>query len=60
MSRNMTAGLAKLTDAERAQVHAERDGTPDGEDRAFEAQLRIARTKIKPTRDARRERGRER
>jgi hypothetical protein len=58
VSRNSTAGRATLTTAERAAVLALLDGTPEGEDRAFKEQLRIARSKIKETRQARRERGR--
>lgn len=58
MSRNLNAGRAKLADEERAAVDATLDGTPEGDDRAFHAQLKIAREKIKATRQARRERGR--
>lgn len=60
MSRNMHAGRAKLTDAERAAIDAAIDGTPEALDRAFHEQLRIARQKIAKTRTARREKGRPR
>lgn len=56
----MHAGRAKLTDAERATIDAQIDGTPDSLERAFREQVRLARQKIAATRRARREKGRPR
>lgn len=39
MSRNLNAGRAKLTEDERFIVDLLKDGTPEGDDRAFHEQL---------------------